>query len=157
MPEPRESQILLETIYLSLDPYMRGRMSAAKSYAEPIEIGGVMVGATVAKVKQSRHPDWKESDIVVAYSGWQSHAVSDGSDLRRIDPAIAPISTGLGVLGMTGFTAYAGLRNIGHPKPGETVVVAAASGAVGSVVGQIAKIGGARAVGMAGGRASAHS
>lgn len=151
MPEPRKGRVLLETIYLSLDPYMRGRMSDAKSYAEPIEIGGVVVGATVAKVKQSRHPDWKEGDIVVAYSGWQSHAVSDGSDLRRIDPAIAPISTGLGVLGMTGFTAYAGLRNIGRPKPGETVVVAAASGAVGSVVGQIARIGGARAVGIAGG------
>ncbi|CDZ51749.1 NADP-dependent oxidoreductase [Neorhizobium galegae] len=151
MPEPTDDQVLLETIYLSLDPYMRGRMSEAKSYAEPIAIGGVMVGATVAKIKQSRHPDWKEGDIVVAYSGWQSHAVSDGSDLRAVDPAVAPISTGLGVLGMTGFTAYAGLHNIGCPKAGETVVVAAASGAVGSVVGQIAKIAGARAVGIAGG------
>jgi NADPH-dependent curcumin reductase CurA len=151
MPKPRDGQVLLETIYLSLDPYMRGRMSEAKSYADPIEIGGVMVGAAVGRVKKSRHPDWKEGEIVVAYSGWQSHAISDGSELRRIDPAVAPISTGLGVLGMTGFTAYAGLRNIGHPKPGETVVVAAASGAVGSVVGQIAKIGGARAVGIAGG------
>lgn len=151
VPEPCDGQVLLQTIYLSLDPYMRGRMSDAKSYADPIEIGGVMVGATVAKVSQSRHPHWKEGDIVVAYSGWQSHAVSDGSDLRRIDPAVAPISTGLGVLGMTGFTAYAGLRNIAHPGPGETVVVAAAGGAVGSVVGQIAKIEGARAVGIAGG------
>jgi NADPH-dependent curcumin reductase CurA len=151
MPEPVDGQVLLETIYLSLDPYMRGRMSDVKSYADPIEIGGVMVGATVARVKRSRHPGWKEGDIVVAYSGWQTHAISDGSDLRPIDPAVAPISTGLGVLGMTGFTAYAGLRNIGSPRPGETVVVAAASGAVGSVVGQIARAGGARAVGIAGG------
>jgi len=151
MPEVPDGQVLLETIYLSLDPYMRGRMSEAKSYADPIAIGDVMVGATVSRIKQSRSADWRQGDIVVAYSGWQTHAVSDGSDLRRIDPAVAPISTGLGVLGMTGFTAYAGLRNIGQPKPGETVVVAAASGAVGSVVGQIARIQGARAVGIAGG------
>ncbi len=151
MPDLPDGQVLLETIYLSLDPYMRGRMSDAKSYADPIPIGEVMVGATVSRIKQSRHRDWRQGDIVVAYSGWQTHAISDGSDLRRIDPAVAPISTGLGVLGMTGFTAYAGLRNIGRPKPGETVVVAAASGAVGSVVGQIARIQGARAVGIAGG------
>lgn len=151
MPDVPEGQVLLETIYLSLDPYMRGRMSDARSYADPIRIGDVMVGATVSRIRQSRHRDWKEGDIVVAYSGWQTHALSDGRDLRRVDPAVAPISTGLGVLGMTGFTAYAGLRNIGRPKPGETVVVAAASGAVGSVVGQIARIGGARAIGIAGG------
>ncbi len=152
MPEVPDGWVLLETIYLSLDPYMRGRMSGAKSYADPIAIGHVMAGATVSRIMQSRHRDWREGDIVVAYSGWQTHAISDGSDLRRIDPAVAPISTGLGVLGMPGFTAYAGLGNIGHPKPGETVVVAAASGAVGSVVGQIAKIWGARAIGIAGGR-----
>jgi len=151
LPDLPNGQVLLETIYLSLDPYMRGRMSDAKSYADPIAIGEVMVGATVSRIIQSRHRDWRQGDIVVAYSGWQTHALSDGSDLRRIDPAAAPISTGLGVLGMTGFTAYAGLRNIGQPKPGETVVVAAASGAVGSVVGQIARIRGARAVGIAGG------
>ncbi len=151
LPALPDGQVLLETIYLSLDPYMRGRMSDAKSYADPIRIGDAMVGATVSRIKQSRHRDWRQGDIVVAYSGWQSHAISDGSDLRRVDPAIAPISTGLGVLGMTGFTAYAGLRNIGHPKPRETVVVAAASGAVGSVVGQLARIGGARAIGIAGG------
>jgi NADPH-dependent curcumin reductase len=151
IPQPGDGEVLLETIYLSLDPYMRGRMNVAKSYAEPIQLGNVMVGATVSRIKQSHHPDWKEGDIVVAYSGWQSYAISNASDLRRLDPAAAPISTGLGVLGMTGFTAYAGLRNIGCPKPGETVVVAAASGAVGSVVGQIARINGARAVGIAGG------
>lgn len=151
VPDLPDGHVLLETIYLSLDPYMRGRMSDTKSYADPIPIGDVMVGATVSRIRQSRHEDWRQGDIVVAYSGWQTHAISDGSDMRLIDPAAAPISTGLGVLGMTGFTAYAGLRNIGHPKPGETVVVAAASGAVGSVVGQIARIKGARAVGIAGG------
>jgi len=151
MPDLPDGQVLLETIYLSLDPYMRGRMSDAKSYADPIRIGDVMVGATVSRIRQSRHEDWSQGDIVVAYSGWQTHAISDGTDLRRIDPAVAPISTGLGALGMTGFTAYAGLRNIGRTKPGETVVVAAASGAVGSLVGRIARIQGARAVGIAGG------
>jgi NADPH-dependent curcumin reductase CurA len=150
MPDLPDGQVLLETIYLSLDPYMRGRMSDSKSYADPIRIGDVMVGATISRIKQSRSEDWKEGDIVVAYSGWQPHAISDGSDMRRIDPALAPISTGQGVLGITGFTAYSGLRNIGRPKPGETVVVAAAGGA-GSVVGQIARIQGARAVGIAGG------
>ena len=151
IPEPKSGEILLETLYLSLDPYMRWRMSAAKSYAEPVKIGEVMVGGTVARVKHSRHPEWQEGDVVLSGSGWQSFAVSDGSGLRRIDPTVAPPSTALGVLGMPGFTAYAGLLTIGRPRPGETVVVAAASGAVGSVVGQIARIKGARAVGIAGG------
>ncbi|MDH2054962.1 NADP-dependent oxidoreductase [Achromobacter marplatensis] len=151
IPQPDNGQVLLETQYLSLDPYMRWRISAAKSYAPPIEIGDVIVGGTVARVKTSRHPDWREGDIVLAESGWQHYALSDGTGLRRLDPAIAPPSTALGVLGMPGLTAYVGLRNIGQPKPGETVVVAAASGAVGSVVGQIARIQGARAVGIAGG------
>ena len=151
IPEPRDGEVLLETLYLSLDPYMRWRMSAAKSYADPVEIGEVMVGGTVARVARSHHPDWREGDIVLSGSGWQSHAISDGDGLRRLDPTVAPPSTALGVLGMTGFTAYAGLLTIGRPKPGETVVVAAASGAVGSVVGQIARIKGARAVGIADG------
>ena len=151
IPGPKDGEILLETLYLSLDPYMRGRMSNAKSYAEPVGIGEVMVGGTVARVKHSRHPDWQEGDIVLSGSGWQSFAVSDGSGLRRLDPTVAPPSTALGVLGMPGFTAYAGLLTVGRPKQGETVVVAAASGAVGSVVGQIARIKGARAVGIAGG------
>ncbi|MBB6164478.1 hypothetical protein HNQ72_004323 [Rhizobium wenxiniae] len=150
MPEVPNDHVLLETIYLSLDPYMRGRMSDAKSYVDPIAIDDVMVGATVSRIKQSRNLNWKEGDIVVGSSGWQTHAISDGSDLRGIDPHAAPMSTGLGVLGMTGFSAYAGLRNIGRPKPRETVVVAAASGAVGSVVGQLARIDGAR-IGIAGG------
>ncbi len=151
IPEPSKGEILLKILYLSLDPYMRGRMSAAKSYAKPVEIGDVMEGGTVARVLQSRHPDYAEGDIVLSHSGWQSFAISDGAGLRKLDPSTAPISTALGVLGMPGFTAYAGLLTIGKPKPGETVVVAAASGAVGSVVGQIAKIKGTRAVGIAGG------
>ncbi|NWA04860.1 NADP-dependent oxidoreductase [Pseudomonas gingeri] len=151
IPAPGEGQVLLENLYLSLDPYMRGRMSAAKSYAESIAIGEVMVGATIARIKHSRHPQWREGDLVLADAGWQHFALSNGQGLRLLDPGIAPPTTALGVLGMPGFTAYAGLRNIGQPKPGETLVVAAASGAVGSVVGQLARIQGARAVGIAGG------
>ncbi|MGH8816677.1 MAG: NADP-dependent oxidoreductase [Achromobacter pestifer] len=151
VPTPGDGQVLLEVLYLSLDPYMRWRISAAKSYAPPIDIGDVIVGGTVARVKTSRHPEWREGDIVLSDAGWQQYALSDGIGLRRLDPAIAPPSTALGVLGMPGMTAYAGLLNIGQPKPGETVVVAAASGAVGSVVGQIARLKGARAVGIAGG------
>lgn len=145
---PGDREVLLETIFLSIDPYMRFWMRLEKSYYDPIKIGQVMVGATVSRVRQSRHPDWREGDWALGFSGWRRFAVSDGSGLRRIDPDVAPPSTALGVLGMTGFTAYAGLRNIGKPKPGETVVVAAASGAVGSVVGQIARLRGARAVGV---------
>lgn len=149
--EPADGQVLLKVLFLSLDPYMRGRMNAGKSYAKPVEVGDVMEGGTVARVVRSRHPDFVEGDVVLSYSGWQSYAVADGATLRKIDPSAAPVSTALGVLGMPGFTAYAGLLTIGQPKPGETVVVAAASGAVGSAVGQIAKIKGARAVGIAGG------
>ena len=141
--------MLLKILYLSLDPYMRGRMSAAKSYAAPTEIGQVMEGGTVAEVLESRDPAFKPGDLVLSYSGWQSHAVAEGAQLRKLDPKSAPVTTALGVLGMPGFTAYAGLLTIGQPKPGETVVVAAASGPVGSAVGQIARIKGARAKGSA--------
>ena len=151
IPTPHDGQVLLKIRYLSLDPYMRGRMSAAKSYAAPVELGQVMEGGTVAEVLESRHPDYKPGDIVLSYSGWQSYALSDGTGLRKLDPRKAPVTTALGILGMPGFTAYAGLLTIGQPKPGETVVVAAASGPVGSAVGQIARIRGARAVGIAGG------
>ena len=126
-------------------------MSDAKSYADPVEVGDVMVGGTVCQVESSRHPDWAEGDWALSYSGWQTHVLSDGSGLRRLDPSAAPVSTALGVLGMPGFTAYAGLLEIGKPSPGETVVVAAATGPVGSAVGQIARVKGARAVGIAGG------
>ena len=151
VPPLKGGQVLLRVLFLSLDPYMRGRMSAAKSYAEPMAIGDVMVGGTVARVEESRNTAFSAGDIVISYSGWQEIAVSDGTDLRKIDPSQAPISTYLGVLGMPGMTAYTGLLNIGQPKAGETVVVAAATGPVGSAVGQIAKIKGARAVGIAGG------
>ena len=150
---PGEGQVLLRTLYLSLDPYMRGRMSDAKSYAKPVELGEVMVGATVSEVVESQSSDFEPGDIVLGYGGWQEYSIEPASQLRRIDPEIAPISTALGVLGMPGFTAYAGLLEIGMPKPGETVAVAAATGPVGSVVGQIAKIVGATSVGIAGGPA----
>ena len=151
IPTPGAGQILLRVEYLSLDPYMRGRMDDRKSYATPVPLGGVMQGESVATVIASKHPAYSEGDIVLAHTGWRTHALSDRADLRKLDPAVAPVTTGLGVLGMPGFTAYAGLRVIGKPKPGETVVVAAASGPVGSLVGQLAKIAGARAVGIAGG------
>ncbi|QIS11834.1 NADP-dependent oxidoreductase [Nocardia arthritidis] len=151
LPEPADGQVLLRTLYLSLDPYMRGRMSAAKSYAKPVEVGEVMVGQTVAEVLESNSPDLAKGDVVLANSGWQTHQVAPAKALRKLDPGAAPVSTALGVLGMPGFTAYSGLLKIGNPRPGETVVVAAATGPVGSAVGQIAKVKGARAVGIAGG------
>jgi NADPH-dependent curcumin reductase CurA len=150
-PTPGEGEVLMRTLYLSLDPYMRGRMSAAKSYAKPAAVGEPMVGGTVGEIVASRNPKFSVGDIVLGYGGWQDYALSSGTALRKLDPAAAPVSTALGVLGMPGMTAYVGLTEIGQPKPGETVVVAAASGAVGSVVGQIAKIKGCRAVGIAGG------
>jgi len=154
VPDCGEGEVLVRTIYLSLDPYMRGRMSAAKSYAQPVPIGGVMEGGAVSEVITSRDDKFKQGDIVVGSTGWQTHAVAKGAYLAKvgIPNQIAPISTAVGVLGMPGMTAYTGLLNIGQPRPGETVVVAAASGAVGSIVGQIAKIKGARAIGIAGGK-----
>ncbi len=150
LPEPDAGEMLCRTLYLSLDPYMRGRMNAAKSYAPGVEVGGVMVGGAVSEVLRSETAGFAPGDIVFAYSGWQDYWTSDGRGARRVDPALAPISTALGVLGMPGMTAYTGLYNIGHPKAGETLVVAAATGPVGSLVGQIAKIEGLRAVGVAG-------
>lgn len=151
-PQPAAGQVLLRTVYLSLDPYMRGRMSDAPSYAPPVEIGEVMVGGTVSRVVASQHPDFKPGDWVLGYDGWQDYALSDGSGLRNLGPEQKHPSRLLGVLGMPGFTAYMGLLDIGQPKPGETLVVAAASGAVGSVVGQVAKLKGCRVVGVAGGK-----
>ena len=151
-PAPKGGEVLLRTIWLSLDPYMRGRMSDGPSYAQPVPIGGTMEGGTVSEVIASHNPSFKVGDVVLSHAGWQTHAISDGKGLRKIDPAAGPISTAVGVLGMPGMTAYTGLLDIGKPQAGETVVVAAASGAVGSAVGQIAKIKGARAVGIAGGK-----
>ena len=152
VPAPGPGQVLLRTIWLSLDPYMRGRISDAASYAQPVPIGGVIEAGTVCEVIASNNPAFAKGDIVLARAGWQTHALSDGKGLAKIDPKLAPISTAVGVLGMPGMTAYTGLLDIGRPQPGETVVVAAASGAVGSAVGQIARIKGARAVGIAGGK-----
>lgn len=151
MTEPGENEVLKRTIYLSLDPYMRGRMNAGKSYAPSVELDSVMVGSTVSQVVQSNHSQFSEGDFVLGYDGWQTYGVSNGETLRKLDPAQAPISYALGILGMPGMTAYFALLDIGQPKSGETVVVSAAAGAVGSVVGQIAKIKGCRAVGIAGG------
>jgi len=152
LASPGHDQVLLRTIYLSLDPYMRGRMNAGPSYAPPVEVGQVMEGGTISAVVESRSPAFAPGDVVLGYTGWQEYAVASAESLRKLDPARVPVSTALGVLGMPGLTAYTGLLNIGRPKPGETVVVGAASGAVGSVVGQIAKIKGCRAVGVAGGK-----
>ncbi len=151
IPTPEQGQVLLRTLFLSLDPYMRGRMNAGKSYAPPVEIGHVMGGATISEVLESKAAGFAPGDVVASQSGWQEYGVADAKGLRKVDAEIAPISTALGILGMTGMTAWSGMRNIGQPKPGETVVVAAAAGAVGSAVGQIAKIQGCRAVGVAGG------
>jgi NADPH-dependent curcumin reductase len=149
--EPGPREVLVRNVYLSLDPYMRGRMRDVASYAAPVAIGEVMTGGTVGEVVKSNHPGFKEGDIVEARLGWQEYAVASGSFLRKVDASLAPISTANGVLGMPGMTAYFGLLEVGQPKPGETVVVSAASGAVGQVVGQLAKLAGCRAVGIAGG------
>jgi len=152
-PSPGEGQFLVKINYLSVDPYMRGRISEIKSYADPVPLGDVMVGGTVGTVAESRHPGFQTGEVVVGYWGWQEYALSDGQEVYKFDPSLAPMSTALGVLGMPGMTAYFGLREIGRPKAGETVFVSAAAGAVGSLVGQIAKMEGCRAVGSAGSQA----
>jgi NADPH-dependent curcumin reductase CurA len=151
IPESGPGQMLLRTIYLSLDPYMRGRMNAGPSYAAPVSVGDVMEGSGVCEVVRSNLPQYTTGDIVIARTGWQEYALSDGRGVRKFDPSFGPITCALGVLGGPGLTAYTGLLNIGKPQPGETLVVAAASGAVGSVVGQIARIKSCRVVGIAGG------
>ncbi len=150
VPSPNDGQLLLRTVYLSLDPYMRGRMSAGPSYAPPLEVGDVMVGGTVCRVVESRHADYKEGDWVLSGNGWQDYAVSDGTGLLKLSQDMQYPSHALGVLGMPGFTAYMGLLDIGQPKAGETLVVAAATGPVGATVGQIGKLKGCRVVGIAG-------
>ena len=152
LAEPQEGEVLVRNEWLSLDPYMRGRMSDAKSYAEPVAVGGVMTGQTVGEVVASRHPEFKPGEKVLTSLGWQSHGIARGKELRRVDASRVPASYYLGILGMPGLTAWCGLFEIGQPKAGDTVVVSAATGAVGSVVGQLAKAHGCRAVGIAGGR-----
>ena len=150
VPSPGAGELLLRTIYLSLDPYMRGRMNPVKSYSPFVEVGETMVGGAVSEVLSSSVEGFAPGDLVLGYTGWQSHAIDNGKGLRKLDREAAPISTALGILGMPGHTAYVGLLDIGRPKPGETVVVSAASGAVGSAVGQIARINDCRIVGVAG-------
>jgi NADPH-dependent curcumin reductase len=151
VPQPAEGEVLVKNLWLSLDPYMRGRMSDAKSYVKGVDLGEVMVGQTVGEVVESRHPGLKKGDKVLTQLGWQLYGVT--REANKVDEKRAPLSYYLGVIGMPGMTAYFGLKELGEPKPGETVVVSAASGAVGSVVGQLAKIWGCRAVGIAGGPA----
>jgi NADPH-dependent curcumin reductase CurA len=153
VPEPGAGEMLCRTIYLSLDPYMRGRMSEAPSYARPVGLGEVMTGGTVGQVVRSDLDGFAPGDLVVGAGGWQDYALFRQGEARKVDPGQAPVSTALGVLGMPGQTAYVGLREIGKPEPGETLVVAATSGPVGSAVGQIARIRGCRVVGVAGSQA----
>ncbi|MDF5617485.1 NADP-dependent oxidoreductase, partial [Vibrio parahaemolyticus] len=151
-PTPKEGEMLLRTVYLSLDPYMRGRMSDAESYADPVAIDDVMVGGTVCQVETSNHPDYETGEWVLAYTvGWQDYAISTGEMVIKLGKEPQNPSYALGVAGMPGFTAYMGLLDIVQPKPGETIVVAAATGPVGATVGQIGKIKGCRVVGIAGG------
>ena len=147
MPKPGEGEFLARTVWLSLDPYMRGRMDESKSYAAAVEIDAPMEGGTVCEVIESNHPNILVGDFVNDRFGWQSHAVSKGEGVRKLDPSLAPISTAVGVLGMPGITAYVGLNTHGKPQKGETLVVGAATGAVGSLVGQLAKAQGLRVVG----------
>ena len=150
-PSPQQGEVLLRTVYLSLDPYMRGRMNEGKSYAEPVAINAVMVGGAVCRVEASHHPSFEIGEWVVSYTGWQDYAISNGDGLLKLGMQPTQPSYALGILGMPGLTAYMGLLDIGQPKAGETVVVAAATGAVGSLVGQIAKLKGCKVVGIAGG------
>ena len=150
VPEPGDREVLARALWLSLDPYMRGRMSDRKSYAPSVPLGGVMVARTVSRVIASRDPGFAPGDLVLGPGGWQDYAALPAASLRKLDPDAAPVSTALGVLGVPGMTAYVGLLDIGRPRSGETVVVSAASGAVGSVAGQIARIKGCRVVGVAG-------
>ncbi len=151
IPEPKDGEMLLRAIYLSLDPYMRGRMSAAESYADPVALDEVMVGATVCQVEQSNHENFEQGEWVLAYTGWQDYAISNGEGLVKLGKNPSHPSFALGIMGMPGFTAYMGLLDIGQPKAGDTVVVAAATGPVGATVGQIAKLKGCKVVGIAGG------
>ncbi|EHK9047831.1 NADP-dependent oxidoreductase [Vibrio vulnificus] len=151
IPTPAQGEMLLRSVYLSLDPYMRGRMSDAKSYAEPVGIDEVMVGGTVCQVEVSNHAEFEVGEWVLAYTGWQDYAISNGEGLIKLGKQPNHPSYALGVMGMPGFTAYMGLLDIGQPKEGDTLVVAAATGAVGSMVGQIGKLKGCRVIGIAGG------
>lgn len=150
VPRPEPGELLVETLWLSLDPYMRLRISGDERYYPAVPIGAVMIGGAVSRVVESRAAGFDAGDIVEGYTGWQDYAAAPAAELRKVDPALGPLTTALGVLGMPGLTGYLGLVAVGQPEPGDTVVVSSASGAVGAVVGQVAKIAGCRAVGIAG-------
>lgn len=153
VPSPERGEFLVQAIFLSLDPYIRGRMNDVESYVPPLQIGEVINSGVVGRVVQSHHPEFAVGEIVQGMFGWQEYAISNGQGVLKVDPTLAPISTALGVLGMPGMTAYFGLLDIGQPKAGETVVISGAAGAVGSVVGQIARLQGCHCVGIAGSEA----
>ena len=153
VPSPKDGELLLKVHYMSLDPYMRGRMNAVKSYTKYQELNEVMTGGTVCEVIESKNDKFKVGDFVSSMSGWQQYAISNGEGIMKVDPKLAPLSYYLGILGMPGATAWIGLNDIMEPKASETIAVSAASGAVGSVVGQLAKAKGCRVVGIAGGKA----
>ena len=150
IPDPADGQVLIRNAYFSVDPYMRPRMNDVRSYVAPFTLGEAMTGGAVGRVASSHHPRYAEGDWVLHPLGWREWALSDGSALRKLDPAVAPISTALGVLGMPGFTAWYGLHELGTPAEGETVFVSGAAGAVGSAAGQMARIAGCRVIGSAG-------
>src|SRR5271166_3353994 len=150
LASPAQGQVLVKTTYLSVDPYMRGRITGVRTYADPVNVGDTMVGGTVGQVIESRDPSLQPGDFVVGYWGWQDHAVAPAAAMQKLNPQLAPVSTALGVLGMPGMTAYFGFLEICKPQPGEVVVVSGGAGAVGSLVGQIAKIKGCHVVGIAG-------
>lgn len=151
LPTPAEGEVLIKLSHFSLDPYMRGRMDDAKSYAEPVPLGGTMTAGGVGEVVASNHPGFKPGDHAFGMFGWASHGCLPGKELQKLDPTMGPTTAALGVLGMPGFTGWAGLMTYGDPKPGETLVVAAATGPVGSIVGQLAEAKGLRVIGIAGG------
>ena len=150
IPRPADGQVLLRTLFLSVDPYMRGRMNDRRSYVAPFQLNEVLTGGIVGEVVESKSSNFVEGNFVVGNFGWQDYSIADEKEVRKVNPEIAPVSTALGVLGMPGLTAYFGLLDIGKPKQGETVVVSGAAGAVGMIVGQIAKIYGCRVVGITG-------
>ena len=150
IPEPRHGEVLVKSLWMSIDPYMRGRLRDGPSYAEPVPIGGVLQGESVGRVMESKLDGFQAGDIVRGHIGWQEYGILDVKGAHAVDTSLGPISTSVGVLGMPGLTAYFGLLEVNRPKPGETIVVSAASGAVGAIVGQIAKIMGCRVVGIAG-------